>query len=62
MSRSNNVDKRKLEVASKAQRAFIFKLFLENSKEKRSFFWTAVVLQIFAIAMQQLAYLFIILL
>ena len=60
MSRSNNVDKRKLEVASKAQRAFIFKLFLENSKEKRSFFWTAVVLQIFAIAMQQLAYLFII--
>jgi len=46
--------------ASKEQRNYLLKLFLANSKEKRSFFYIAIVLQVFAIAVQQIAYLFII--
>jgi len=47
-------------LVTKEQRKFLFQLFLDNSKEKRAYFYIAASLQIVSIAIQQLGYLFII--
>ena len=60
MSKLDSSEIEKANFASKEQRKFLFKFFLDTSKEKRSYFWSAACLQVFAISMQQLAYLFII--
>ena len=53
-------EEKNTKLATKEQRKFLFRLFLDNSKEKRAYFYVAVVLQIVSIAIQQLGYLFII--
>lgn len=53
-------DQRSTNVISKEHRNYLLKLFLKNSKEKRSYWYIAAGLQMLSIAVQQMTYLAII--